>query len=1338
MPLRIKEFDPEKEDWRDYIEQVEQYFIAHSLKGDDKEPTRRALFLSGVGSSTYVTLKSLLAPTKPADKKFEEIVSVLTKYYSPPPSEVVQSYRFFSRVRQPGETVAAFVAALRRLAKDCNFGDSMSRILRDKIVFSIGDDTIQKKLLDETKLTYERAVELAESAEAAAKGQKEMRSPLKPADSPDPVQTVMTGKEAKAIVCHRCANPGHLATVCRFKDKVCHNCKKRGHIARACRSKTQPQPHRTRTPRARRRNVHHVGEEDPSSEDSDYSAIDFVVDAVGTGERGERDAPITVCMAVDGQPVNMEVDTGAAKTIMPEKAFRKLWPGRSLDKTDVRLQSYLGEPIPVVGSVIVQVEYEDQRANLPLIVHVVKGNRPTLLGRSWLGKVRLNWSQINYTQRPQLHVLLDKYSEVFSEELGTMVGQKATIDITPEAKPRFHKARTVPYAYRQKVEDELTRLVSEGILEPIDSSEWAAPIVPVIKSDKKSVRICGDFRVTVNPVSRLHRYPIPKIEDLFATLKGGKVFTKIDLSQAYQQLILDDESRDLCVINTHKGLYRYTRLPFGVASAPGIFQKTMEKLLHGIPGVVVYIDDILIASPTNDEHLTALEEVLKRLHSANLRAKKSKCRFLVPSVSYLGYKLDGEGLHPLPEKVKAIQEAPIPRNVSELKSYLGLLTYYAKFLPNLSTHLAPLYRLLRCDTRWQWSTAQQKAFEKSKELLVSSKLLIHFDSSLPLVLACDASQYGIGAVLAHRLPDGSERPIGYVSRTLNIAERNYSQLEKEGLACVFGVKRFYSYLFGHSFQLITDHKPLLGLLSECKSTSPQASARIRRWSLYLLQFEYRLTFRGTKAHANADALSRLPLPSFPDIQQPPAEVVLLCQHLDDSPVTAKHIQDGTSKDALLSIVAQYVLQGWPNSVASQPALRPFFERKLELSVHQGCILWGSRVVIPEKYREHVLSQLHEGHPGMARMKNLSRMYVWWPGISTDIESTVRECQQCQLHQSVPPVAPLQPWSWPTSPWTRLHLDYAGPFEGKMILVLIDAHSKWIEAIHTPNATSTVVIEELREKFAQFGIPQTIVTDNGSCFTSVEFESFLSANGIHHLTTAPYHPASNGLAERAVQIIKKGLKKNKNGTFHTRLSRTLFSYRLTPQTTTSVSPAELLLKRRPRSKLDLLRPNLTERVEKQQRSQKEQHDSHSREREFAIGTKVWVRNMQRGNKWLPGTILSKDGSVTYDVEMTNGRVRKCHTDQLRVRTVSVEQSIPTHSPLTSSAIVSPNNAGQGNDPSEVPDSRPEEPESNVNAPSAEPPNEQSSNETPVEPTRNEPEPRRSTRAHQPVVRYEPQW
>ena len=263
-------------------------------------------------------------------------------------------------------------------------------------------------------------------------------------------------------------------------------------------------------------------------------------------------------------------------------------------------------------------------------------------------------------------------------------------------------------------------------------------------------------------------------------------------------------------------------------------------------------------------------------------------------------------------------------------------------------------------------------------------------------------------------------------------------------------------------------------------------------------------------------------------------------------------------------MVQFVQQGWPNSISNSNSLAPFLDKKSELSLYEGCLLWGTRVVIPASCRDAVLTELHEGHPGVSRMKSLARMYVWWPNISADIELTVRQCPQCQVHQSTPPVAPLNPWSWPTRPWARLHLDYAGPVEGKMILILIDAHSKWIEAIHTPNATSASVIVELRSLFAQFGILETIVTDNGTCFVSSEFKSFLESNGVKHLTSAPYHPASNGLAEHAVQIVKKGLKKIVQGNIRTRLAQVLFAYRLTPQTTTGVSPAELLLGRCPRS------------------------------------------------------------------------------------------------------------------------------------------------------------------------------
>ena len=522
---------------------------------------------------------------------------------------------------------------------------------------------------------------------------------------------------------------------------------------------------------------------------------------------------------------------------------------------------------------------------------------------------------------------------------------------------------------------------------------------------------------------------------------------------------------------------------------------------------------------------------------------------MVPSVSYLGHKIDADGLHPLPHKLQAVKAAPTPRNVSELKSYLGLLTYYGKFLPNLSTHLEPLYRLLAKDSKWKWTKVQEKAFEESKNLLQSSQLLVHYNPELPLILACDASAFGIGAVLAHRMPDGYKKPIGYASRTLNKAERNYSQLEK-GLSCVFEVKYFYSYLFGHPFELVTDHKPLLGLLGENKPTSPQASARIRRWALYLSMFEYTLKFHRTTAHRNADALSRLPLPFEPAIVQTPPELVLLTEHLDNSPVTADQIRARTRRDPVLSQVVQFLQQGWPTVQGDTPQLAPFFAKQTELSLYEGCILWGTRVVVPATEQAAVLTELHEGHPGMARMKSLARMYVWWPGIGDDIEKTVRQCTDCQLHQSTPAVAPLNPWQWPTRPWARLHLDFAGPLKGKMYLVIVDAHSKWIEAICTPSATSAAVIEELNVLFAQFGLPDTIVTDNGTCFVSAEFSAFLKRNGIKQITSAPYHPATNGMAERAVQIVKKGLKKITQGNIRTRLARILKAYRLTPHCTTA--------------------------------------------------------------------------------------------------------------------------------------------------------------------------------------------
>ena len=326
-------------------------------------------------------------------------------------------------------------------------------------------------------------------------------------------------------------------------------------------------------------------------------------------------------------------------------------------------------------------------------------------------------------------------------------------------------------------------------------------------------------------------------------------------------------------------------------------------------------------------------------------------------------------------------------------------------------------------------------------------------------------------------------------------------------------------------------------------------------------------------------------------------------------------------------------------------LKPFQRRKYELSIHDGCLLWGSRVVVPPQGRDKVKQELHEGHPGATRMKALARSFVWWPQIDQDLEELVKRCDDCQRFRNQPPVVPLQPWEWPEKPWIRVHADYAGPFLGRQFLILVDAHSKWMEVKVVNNATSAVTIDQMRSIFATHGIPEMLVTDNGTVFTSEEFNSFTKQNGIRHVTSAPYHPSSNGLAERAVQTFKSFMKKSTSGSIEARVSRFLMQYRITPQTTTGISPAEMMMGRRPRSRLDLLIPNLATKMQHKQQSQKHYHDKQSRQRIFEVGDRVSVKNFPTGDNWLQGTIVKVSGPLSFQVKLQDGRIVRRHVDHI---------------------------------------------------------------------------------------------
>ncbi|KAJ8333706.1 hypothetical protein SKAU_G00410250 [Synaphobranchus kaupii] len=527
-----------------------------------------------------------------------------------------------------------------------------------------------------------------------------------------------------------------------------------------------------------------------------------------------------------------------------------------------------------------------------------------------------------------------------------------------------------------------------------------------------------------------------------------------------------------------------------------------------------------------------------------------------------------------------------------------------------------------------WGTSQRAAFQRSKDLLSSTALLVHYDSALPLVIAADASPYGLGAVLSHRMPDNTDRPVCFASRSLAPAER------------------------------------------ELKNIQPTASARLQRWALLLMHYQYSLVYKPGPTIAHADGLSRLPLPQAVTSPSIPPELISLLQELETAPITSQ-LMLWTRRDPLLSRVCRFVGEGWPVTCPSEDLL-PFFKKRDEQRVESGVLLWGMRVVVPPHGRETLLEELHDTHPGITRMKATARAYIWWPGLDTALEDRVKSCLTCQQLRNAPPAAPICPWEWPGKPWTLIHIDYAGPFQGGMLLAM-DSHSKWLEVFPVKAATSTATIEHLRSAFSIHSLPHSVVSNNATVFTISEFTAFLERNGVRHITSAPYKPSTNGLVERAVQTLKQALRKTTGGFLKTRLARFLATYRFTPHTTTGVSPAEMMFGRRVRTRWDLLRPDVHAKVLHKQEKMLEGSNSSRSLRDLPSNAAVWVKDFSGKAKWLPGQVLAKTGPMSYQVEV-DGKLWRRHVDHLLARQVSppgegIDQRQPSQTPDNYSAGLS---------------------------------------------------------------------
>ncbi len=548
---------------------------------------------------------------------------------------------------------------------------------------------------------------------------------------------------------------------------------------------------------------------------------------------------------------------------------------------------------------------------------------------------------------------------------------------------------------------------------------------------------------------------------------------------------------------------------------------------------------------------------------------------------------------------------------------------------------------------WTWSEEATKAFEELKNSLTSSQVLCHYDPSKPLILTCDASSVGLGACLSHVFPDGSEKMITCVSKSLNSAERNYSQIEREGLAIVFGVRKCHKYLWGRRFTLVTDHKPLVSIFGDKKGVSSVVAGRLQRWALFLSSYSYHVQYKKSALVGNADSLSRLPNGQDTTFEEFASEVSAFhIEQIEHLPVTSEQIRAATQKDPILSKVFRFVQNGWPNEV--EESLKPFFQRSTEISTENGVLLWGIRVIIPVSLQKDILEILHDAHYGIVRMKSIARQHVWWPNIDAQIESVARRCEVCAQFSRDPPKTPLHPWEFPAKPWQRLHIDFAGPFKNYMWFIVVDAYSKWPCVVKMHSTTSANTISTLRLIFATFGLPEEIVSDNGPQFVSEEFIQFCKNNGIKHTLTSPYHPRSNGEAERFVQTFKNHFAKLQVGgkDLELNLARFLLTYRTTPHATTGVTPSELLMKRHLRTKLDIVHPDVIKNVAKAQSRQVKYFNQGTKPQSFRINQKVWARNYKEKPRWVSGFVVQKLGAVTYRVKIQNGLIWKRHADQLK--------------------------------------------------------------------------------------------
>ena len=1203
------------------------------------------LLLNSLGRDGLDIFDGLPDPKNDYDKAMDK----LSAYFEGTSTTLLRRKLFYEARQKSHESVNEFAVRLRRLSSECSYPTSVvQELLRDVFVFGLFDDRLAQQLLavDAAKLTFDTALKKAEVFERAHMERK-----------PSEVNSV--GKPSNVSranrQCYRCGSCDHVANYdkCPAKSATCHQCSKIGHFKSQCRSKKIAKPDSCQISEPigtsnDRTSTLVSNVTDPVQPSCGSRPTLFSVTSVNACSRSDSSDDMKRNVIINGKATVAIIDTGASMNVLPLKMF----PNAKFSPTHVKLNAWGAIPLKVVGELSCSIRYKERRADETFIVVDTDENSVPLMSSSLCRKLGLFQELVpagpELAQSVSATDFTSTFPEVF-EGTGLIKNVEVKLHVKENAVPYSVPNRRLPLALHSQVKKELDKMVEDDIITPVsDPTPWCSPIVVVKKKDDK-IRICCDYRELNKYVKRQH-FPIPRLDDLLASVTNAECFSLLDCKSAYYQVRVSSDSQHFLTFGTPFGRYTFKRLPFGICTAPEIFQKVMSDMLSDLPGVVVYIDDILVFGSCPKEHNERVTAVLEILSKNGVCVKAEKCIFGSSQVDFLGHSLSKDGISPSPKKVESVNSMTLPCTKPQLRSFLGLASYVGhKFVPNLAQITRPLWNLVqKCSPeKLSWSDNDKLAFQNTKNAISRISTLAWFKSGEESVLQTDASGTAIAAVLMQ-----NGLPVAYASRMLTETEKRYSQLEREFLGIVFGLLKFRQIVLGNSCVVQTDHKAIIALMDKRIDTLP---LRLQRWILKIQEFSVEYQFIQGKDNVLADALSRNCNTSLQDESMDDVEYSV-CFILKATPLNLKEVAEATAQDPLLTKLLQCIQNNWQdysNDSEIRNAMKPFYHFRDELSAKFSedhstfLILKGRLVILPEKLQRTVLDLVHEGHLGITKMKQNIRNFAYWPNYSSDIENYVKYCPACVSIQNKSDKLPLsEVANESTAPWEMISVDLTGPsdlLQGRTLLTIIDHFSRFPEVFILSDTSSKSIIDALTSLFARYGLPEKLLSDNGSNFVSTEFENFLASTMTQHFRTSNFHPQTNGVLERFHGSLKLRLRKLM--TFdklplHLAIEKVLYDLRSSPHEVTGATPYEKMFGRPMRTKLSQITlhdqsPSTVPRDIEADYSKR----FVPREVQYQAGDQVLCRK-GRTEKFFthPAEISKRVGRGAYQVKLPNGYFR----------------------------------------------------------------------------------------------------